>query len=259
MQVFAMCMECQKELGHPTFEPFIVPYYDDRIAFVECSRGHKSAFIIQNPKFEVLLESGVNALTAGFTMEAAASFSAALERFYEFCVNVLSMHREMTRTTYDQMFKVMARQSERQLGAFLLLYALEFGTAYTPDCKIIEFRNSVIHKGAIPNPEEAKDFCGKVCQEIRALYEKLEQNCSAAINDTLLHDLSIRSSGLPKGSPRASADAIMFFKIVRTKNTFDEALEEYLKARATLLGAISYLGLMHRAFNVGHAEAGSTR
>jgi hypothetical protein len=71
MEVFAFCMECQKELGHPTFEPFIVPYYDDRLGPAECSRGHKSVLLLQSQKFEVLLESGANALTAGFTFEAA--------------------------------------------------------------------------------------------------------------------------------------------------------------------------------------------
>jgi hypothetical protein len=90
LEIFAVCMECQKELGHPRLEELcFVPYYDDRIAEVHCSRGHKSALMIQSPKFEVLLESGVDALAAGFTLEAAGTFSAALERFYEYGVQVL--------------------------------------------------------------------------------------------------------------------------------------------------------------------------
>jgi hypothetical protein len=123
-------MECQKELGHPSFEPFFVPYYDDRVASIECSRGHKSSLLIQSQTFEVLLESGANALAAGFTLEAAASFSAALERFYEFFLKVFCIHRNMSHDVYDQMFKQIAKQSERQLGAFLTLYALEFGEIY---------------------------------------------------------------------------------------------------------------------------------
>jgi len=147
MQIFTVCMECLRELGHPSFEPYVGQYFDDRIAYVECSRGHKSAVLVQSQKFEVSLESGANALIAGFTLEAASSFSAALERFYEFCIEVIAIRRKMPREVYDQMFKTMARQSERQMGAFLALYAVELGAAYVPDPKITEFRNAVIHKG----------------------------------------------------------------------------------------------------------------
>lgn len=86
-------MLCQIELGHPSFEPLFVPYYEDRIAPIKCSRGHESLLIIQNQKFEVLLESGANALSAGFTLEAAATFSTALERFFEFASKVMLIHR----------------------------------------------------------------------------------------------------------------------------------------------------------------------
>jgi hypothetical protein len=171
MQIFAMCMECQKELGHPSFEPFLLSYYEDRQAEIECSRRHKSVLLLQSQKFEVLLESGANALAAGFTLEAAASFYSGLERFYEFCLKVISVSRDMSPAVYEQMFKVMANQSERQLGAFLALHALEFGSAYVPNKKIVEFRNSAIHKGLIPSPEEATSFCEKVYCEIFSLTE----------------------------------------------------------------------------------------
>ena len=40
MEIFATCMECQKELNQPPLEELcFVPYYDDRIAEVHCSRG----------------------------------------------------------------------------------------------------------------------------------------------------------------------------------------------------------------------------
>lgn len=58
-------MECQKELGHPSFETFFLPYYEDRLTEVECSRHHKSVLLLQSQKFEVLLESGANALAGG--------------------------------------------------------------------------------------------------------------------------------------------------------------------------------------------------
>ena len=71
MKTLATCMACSAEHGHPGNEIFLLPYYDDRIAYVTCSQGHKSAIVLQSAKFEVLLESGANALADGFTLEAS--------------------------------------------------------------------------------------------------------------------------------------------------------------------------------------------
>jgi hypothetical protein len=233
-------MECQKELGHPSFEPFFLPYYEDRLVEIECSRHHKSVLLLQSQKFEVLLESGVNALAAGFTLEAVASFSSGLERFYEFCIKVICAHRNMSPAVYEQMFKEMANQSERQLGAFLALHAIEFGRAYVTNKKIIEFRNSVIHKGRIPTPDEAIGFCERVYSEILLLTEKLEKNHSSAINEVISQDLSKRAEMVPKGTPIATTTGTFFFSLAHKdkKSTFKEAYDAYLKSKNIVASAV---------------------
>src|ERR1700738_4424007 len=90
MKLFTVCMECQKELGRPSFEPIVVDYYDEALAYIECSRGHKSAIMLQSQKFEILLETAANAFLEGYTIEAASSLSAAYERLFEFAINVFS-------------------------------------------------------------------------------------------------------------------------------------------------------------------------
>lgn len=237
-------MKCQKELGHPSFETFFLPYYEDRLAEVECSKHHKSVLLLQSQKFEVLLESGVNALAAGFTLEAAASFSSGLERFYEFCVKVISIHRNMNSAVYEQMFKEMANQSERQLGAFLALHAIEFGSAYVPNKKIIEFRNSVVRKGRIPTPEEATGFCERVYGEILLLIRKLESEYRPAINKVIGEDLQKRAGGVPEGTPIATTTGTMFFSLAHQekKPTFAEAYDAYLKAKNMVATAVPVLG-----------------
>ena len=246
MQIFAVCMECQKELGHPSFETFFLPYYEDRMAEIECSRHHKSVLLLQSQKFEVLLESGANALAERFTLEAAASFSSGLERFYEFCVKVISAHRSMNPAIYEQMFKEMANQSERQLGAFLVLHAIEFGSAYVPNKKIIEFRNSVIHKGRIPTPDEATGFCERVYSEILLLTQKLEQNYRAAINKVISEDLRKRAEVVSKGIPIATTTGTMFFSLAHQdkKQTFAEAYDAYLKSKNVIATSVPVLGVI---------------
>lgn len=247
MQIFAMCMECQKELGHPSFEPFFVPYYEDRIAHITCSRGHKSVYIIQSQKFEILMESGVNALAAGFTLEACASFSAALERLYEFALKVIATHRDVNEDAYMETYREMSRQSERQLGAFLVLFVLQFGSAYKPNRSIAEFRNSVIHKGLIPTPEQACDFCSKVYLEILSITERLQTELSEAIDQVVLADLQERYAKADATLPKATAAGGLFFSLSTSppKRSFDEAFRSFQESKEKLLSSIPQMEALH--------------
>lgn len=173
MQIAMICLECQRNPGPPSFEPLVITYYDDLVAEAICSRGHRNTFVLQDQKFEVLMESGVNALESGFTLEAVASFSAALERFHEFCMRVWYGDRQMGLDIWEPIFKPMRNQSERQLGAFMMLYALRLREVYIPDNKRAQFRNEVIHKGEIPTQEQAWTFCEAVYSEIDKLYKVL--------------------------------------------------------------------------------------
>jgi hypothetical protein len=241
-------MECQNVLGRPSFEPFFVPYYEDRLGYIKCSMGHTSAIVLQSQKFEVLLESGANALTAGFTLEAAASFYAALERLYEFAIKVILHHRQVNGDTYDKMFKEMARQSERQLGAFLALYALEFGTAYLPNADITTFRNSVIHKGFIPTPDEAQKFCSNVYAEIFNISQRLYQNFANAITEVVSQDIRVRQAKIPEGIRVASMCGGGFFGFANQnqKPTFTEAYNSYIETQTALSDAVPQLRALHQ-------------
>lgn len=247
MQLFATCMSCQVELGHPSFEPFFVPYYEDRIAQIECSRGHKSFVVLQNQKFEVLLESGANALLAGYTLEAAATFSAALERFNEFSIKVMLAHLGMSIATYDQMFREMARHSERQYGSFLALHALVLGSPYLPNKKIAPFRNAVIHKGEIPTPEVVEEFCSNVYSEIYRTADLLRRQCEAAVRAVILDDLLTRKARVPAGAPISTAGNTGLYSLSYTENkaAFDEALQTYAKGRELLRESVPEMRKLH--------------
>lgn len=102
--------------GHPSFEPILANYYEEAVVYIECSRGHKSAVMLQSQKFEILLESAVNALLAGYTIEAASSLSSAYERFLEFSIKVFCKKHSISKDALEETFKQVSKQSERQIG-----------------------------------------------------------------------------------------------------------------------------------------------
>jgi hypothetical protein len=104
----------QQVKGHPPFESFMLDYLDDATAIIERSAGHKSAPYY--PELEIRNSDGIGCIRIScFTLEACATFAAALQRFYEFV-------------------GVAARR-------VVLAHALAFQDAYGPDQKITELRN----------------------------------------------------------------------------------------------------------------------
>ena len=236
-------MECFKELGRPSFEPIIADYYDEPVAYVVCNKGHKSAFMLQSQKFEILLESAANALLEGYTLEAASTLSSAYERFFEFAINVLCYKQKINEKELKETFAQVSRQSERQLGAFLFLYLLEFGLSYKINSKLVEFRNKVIHKGYIPTPDEVEDFGEKIYAEIYAITQKLKSNCEEEIHKVIMSGLSERNRELPTDMPRATSTGTIFFSLSQAeqKPSFSEALVSYKEAQAMLLKSVPYM------------------
>jgi len=256
MKTFATCMQCQIELGQPSFEVFIADYFDDGIVLIECSAGHKTALVMQSQKFEMLLDSGAMALLEGFTLEACASFSAALERFYEFSLRVASFGFKIRDEVYDAMFSEMARQSERQLGAFMLLHALEFGSAYKPKRSITEFRNATIHKGVIPTVEEAHKFCSEVYETIYILFGMVRVKYTDSIHSVVREELGKRQAKVPNNMRVSTSAGGNLFCIPREPNpsSFSDALESFRKHREKLKAAIPEMMALRRALQQGNAR-----
>ena len=169
---------------------------------VICGRGHTSFVVLNNLKFELLFEMGLNALVDGYGREAVSSFAAALERFYEFYWRVAMTHLLVPAEALMDAWKVLSRQSERQLGAYIsvaLMITKELPRLLNPN-KEIEFRNNVIHKGYIPTVAEATEFGDAVMTLINGELEKLRRTTPEALNETY-------KTLLPKGRGNAKESA----------------------------------------------------
>ncbi len=240
-------MQCQTETGYPSFEPIVTDYFDDGIAFTTCSAGHKTAQLVQSAKFEILLEAGAIALLEGFTFEAVASFSTALERFFEFALHVGCVARGLPPELYSSMFKEMGRQSERQLGAFMLVHANDFGQAYKPDTKMSEFRNSVIHKGTIPTVEQAERYAAYVYETIFSLYQKVRGKHPEQVTKVVMQGLAERHAKVPQGMHVSTNSTTIFFRGAQADAPpgFAVALEAFKTARNMIAGSIPHMQALH--------------
>ncbi|MDE4099747.1 hypothetical protein [Phaeobacter gallaeciensis] len=169
MKVLLQCHQCLNEFGLGGLQPAVVQMNDERAFDMICPKGHKILTVIQQPKYEVLFEVGMNALVDGYSREAVTAFASSLEVYYEFCIRQLLRLQGVNGEVVDLSWKLMAKQSERQLGAFLLLWLNSFGSV--PSIlgdKTRGFRNKVVHQGYIPTAGEAIKFGDAVVECIRS-------------------------------------------------------------------------------------------
>ncbi|PSA89361.1 hypothetical protein C6370_20605 [Bacillus atrophaeus] len=146
MKIRFFCLECDI----PTL---IETEISEKLDYVlTCPNGHKRNYVLHFKPFELLYELGAHALIDGYTREAVTSFAVSVERLYEYCIKIFMIKNGSSREERDRTFKMISKQSERQLGAFYFLYLNEFKKSPEPiKNSMREFRNRVTHKGEIPS------------------------------------------------------------------------------------------------------------
>lgn len=161
------CMECFRENGMSSFNFKNFDITDDGIYELECEKGHNTVTILQNEKFEVLFDMGVNAFLEGYKQEAIVCMASSLERFYEWCISILLLKNNIDADEFKKTWKLVSKQSERQIGAFYFLYLQEFKKApevFNSAMKtfnnkdVVSFRNNVIHNGYIPKYNQVMEY-----------------------------------------------------------------------------------------------------
>jgi hypothetical protein len=176
-------------------------YRDDDCYDSVCPAGHKSVAVLQQQRFELLFEMGSYAVLDGYYREAISSFAASLERFFEFAIRVLLLETSGSDVLFQSCWKKVSSQSERQLGAFTLLWASRFkDVPPILPTKLATFRNEVIHKGKIPSRKEAIDFGDEILLRLAGMIERLETELSEQIilvTHFHLREITPRGAGGP--------------------------------------------------------------
>jgi hypothetical protein len=226
--MFLNCFECQETLGMPN--PSTAEYNDSGVFHLTCSRGHQSVTVLQQNRSELLFEIACNAINDGYYREAVSSFAASLERFYEYAIRVILNNTDTSQEVFKSCWKEVSNQSERQLGAFIFLWAAFLGEKpgiLTSDWT--SFRNKVVHKGSIPNKDEAIAFGEAVYELISPLRARLSREMADACQRVLfemLHELR------PKGHQGPVATASMNFFLRDSAGGAPSNLRDHLDALA---------------------------
>lgn len=196
MKIRTGCIECVREKTQVDEQDLRLEIRDDGIYSVTCINGHESTVILNHHKYEILFEMGVLALSDGYTREAVSNFAASLERFYEFSIEVFLRNSGVYGSAFEQSWKNLRNQSERQLGAYLILYLNHFSRyehfGKQPemfDEKLTKFRNDVIHKGKFPSYEEVIKYSEAVFTYIRNRLVELKDQFSDAVE--IVYDKNI--------------------------------------------------------------------
>ena len=157
MKLISNCMRCLQENGVPNLATFgLVAIPDDGVIRLECVNGHTTHTVLQQDRFELLSELAVTAIMDGYYRDAIGSFTASLERLFEFYLRSSLSKRAVPEGEVAKSWKELRNSSERQLGAFVTIWIADHGVCpQLPDQQTTALRNSVIHKGKFPSRVEA--------------------------------------------------------------------------------------------------------
>lgn len=227
MKIFFPCSECLGE--KPKLKQIYVSLEirDDGYYEFTCPSGHKSLVALQQQKFEILYEVGAHAIIDGYYIEAVTSFTAALERFYAFFIEVACKIKKIKPELFQETWGFVANQSERQLGAFIYLYLIIFET--TPEILSDEnrsFRNSVLHKGKIPNKEDTIKYGQEVLDLIFPVLKELKKEHRKELSATVEKHLNSIWEKKPKGKIMATACEFTILNIAWDKDPESKNLEK---------------------------------
>ncbi|MEZ4883954.1 MAG: hypothetical protein R3E32_04370 [Chitinophagales bacterium] len=173
MQYHLSCPICLKE----DFQQFIVdlPPNNDGVYEVTCPKGHIFKTDILSHHFQTLFENAIHSLSNKYFIESFVSFAACYERFIEYFLNIVLISRGVKISSFEEAWKNIAKQSERQLGAFIFIYLQEFGVKpQLLSNSNIQLRNNVIHKGYLPTKKDCMKFGEGVLGFIRPVVELLK-------------------------------------------------------------------------------------
>ncbi len=250
MKMMLACPECHPGLTGilPTLQH--VEVTDNGYYLLTCVYGHKALIVNQQQKFEILFENGAHALIDGYYRESILSFTASLERFYEFFIRLINRAYKTDLKILDTVWKHVVSQSERQLGAYIFLYLHTFKeNPQLLHSSKVSLRNNVAHKGYIPTKDEALEYGQAVLNIISDVIIRLKIEYQEPINQEILSHIQkgyekAQNLGL-KPSTFHTATIISMGEILTTVKNLRNEIEQLSERRKMEEQACTYLANIH--------------
>lgn len=230
MHLDLFCTDCAQEHDASRLIRYPAELQDNGLYRLECEAGHVTQMMLQNPKFEILAELAAHAIVDGYYREAVASFTSAIERFYEFYLSVVCFKREVDPQQFLKAWAGVSVQSERQLGAYIYLHLIETNSAPAlMPRKHVEFRNKVIHQGRIPTREEAIGYGQAVIDLLAPTLEDLITKYTDPLNAVIFRNLEMLSGQITDSPKYVSSLKVDRWTIDTALGSAQSKLEDSLR------------------------------
>jgi hypothetical protein len=203
MRIKLMCPTCALATGG-VGAWFPETIREDGLYRGKCPKGHDLLLGTQTLPHEMLFEIALTAIVDGYYRESVSSFAASMERYFEFAIRVIANKHAVPPNMLAGAWKIVAKQSERQLGAYVMLYLIEFAAApHLLPSKMVELRNEVVHKGKLPSRPETLSFGKAVYEVIQESVRTLRTTDLDHVNSVLVDHVALVAEGMGNVYPRA--------------------------------------------------------
>lgn len=211
--------------------------YKKHIEF-KCDNGHHNVLVIQELLFETLLNMAVEDFVDKYYRESVFNFASALERCFEFVIELLIKEKEIDSSEFKYIWNFMEKQSERQLGAFCIVFLSRFRKSpfiYKKFEKMAGIRNRVVHKGEIPLEHEAREYGEFVIETIyhiiKCVTENVEPKLLYELDSTKIKEYMSKKGAFPKDADIITVnDRLLSWRVATESELHKEhLLGEYSK------------------------------
>lgn len=192
MRHYTYCHECAEE-NKGTHIIAIGEINSNLISICECPNGHKFISGLMHELFDILYLSAVDSYFNGSFSESVMSFTASLERTYEYFIKATLIKEGCTLEKIDSFWKELKNQSERQLGSFCSQYLKVTNSSWHLNTEMVAFRNSVIHKGYFATSEEVKKYAEYTTSLQMVILNVLKDNFNKECSQLYFHQKEMNS------------------------------------------------------------------
>lgn len=179
----------------------------DFVIRTNCNKGHNQNIILMNPLYTILYDNSIIAYQQQNYRSCVFEASSALERFFEHAIRILIIPNKDIGNLekiqqYESAWKLIKNMSERQLGAFIMLFNKT--TNQIPILlteKLISLRNNTIHKGHTPTENEALVFMTNVydvIQKNRIIIRKYDEDAFWLLDQRVDSENMTNSNDIPE-------------------------------------------------------------